>query len=381
MPLPLESQKQVSVAFAHLKKCSIRKGIGKESCPGEAVSSGLIMKKIDVENAIGKVLAHDVTRIVPGKFKGVGFKKGHIIQGKDIAELKKIGKNHLYVLELSPDMIHEDDAALRICEAVCGESVAWTDPVEGKSNIVCKTDGLLKIDASALMRINSMGEIIISTLKSNTPCRKDQIVAATRIIPLATRRDKIERLEAIVEREQPVIKVLPFKPMRVGAVVTGTEVHNGIIHDAFDEFVKPVIIRHGSTVVNKIIVPDDPHAISGAINQLAASKCELIVTTGGLSVDPDDVTREGILQTGAKLVSYGAPILPGAMFLYALYNNIPIIGLPACVYYYRATVFDLVLPRILAGETITREDIVAMGHGGLCLNCKQCRYPVCPFGK
>jgi len=339
------------------------------------------MKKIKVENAVGTVLAHDVTRIIPGKFKGVGFKKGHIVQENDVAELKKIGKNHLYVLELSSDIIHEDDAAVRICAAICGELVEWTDPVEGKSNIVCQADGLLKVDAAALARINDLEDIIVATLKNNTPCKEGQIVAATRIIPLTTAQEKIEKLEAISGSTQPVVQVLPFRHLKVGAVVTGTEVYKGTIHDAFDEFVRIIIVSYGSEVTRKIIVPDDPDAIADAVRQLVASGCDLVVTTGGLSVDPDDVTKEGILQTGAQLVAYGAPILPGAMFLYALLGAIPIIGLPACVYYHRTTVFNLLLPRILAGETITRADITAMGHGGLCLNCEECRYPVCPFGK
>lgn len=330
---------------------------------------------------MGTVLAHDVTRIVPGEFKGVAYKKGHIVQADDVAELKKIGKNHLYVLKLSPDTLHEDDAAVKICAAICGEHIEWTEPVEGKSNMCCLTDGLLKVDAAALLHINSIEDIIVSTLKNNTPCTKSQTVAATRIIPLTTRSENIERLEAVAGAGQPVLKVLPFQTWKVGAVVTGTEVYKGVIHDAFDEFVEPTIVRYGSTVTHKLVVPDDTQAVAGAIRQLAAAGCDLIITTGGLSVDPDDVTREGVLATGARLVAYGAPVLPGAMFLYALYDDVPIVGLPACVYYHRVTVFNLLLPRVLAGEAITRADIVAMGHGGLCLNCERCRYPVCPFGK
>jgi len=339
------------------------------------------VKKIKVEKAVGSVLAHDVTRIIPGEFKGVAFKKGHVVGTQDIAELKKIGKNHLYVLALAPDKLHEDDAAVRICAAICGEPVAWSQPVEGKSSMRALTDGLLKVDADALMRINSLDDIIVSTLKNNTPCVKDQIVAATRIIPLTTLLARIERLEAIAGASQPILNVLPFQPCKVGAVVTGTEVYQGVIHDGFDEFVKPTIIRYGSAVVAKKIVPDDTRAVADAIRHLARRGCNLIVTTGGLSVDPDDVTKAGVLETGAQLVAYGAPVLPGAMFLYALYDGIPIIGLPACVYYHQVTIFNLLLPRILAGEQLSRADIVAMGHGGLCLACETCRYPVCPFGK
>ncbi len=339
------------------------------------------MKKIKVENAVGTVLAHDVTRIIPGKFKGVAFKKGHIVQAKDIDALKKIGKRHLYALDLSPAWLHEDDAAVRICTAICGDHITGTPPVEGKSNMICQTDGLLKVAAAALMRLNSLEDIIVSTLKTNTTCKKGQIVAATRIIPLTTRCTQIERLETIAAAGEPVLKVLPFRPLKVGAVVTGTEVYQGVIHDAFDEFVKPTVVRYGSEVIHKLIVPDDTQAIAGAIRQLTAGGCDLIVTTGGLSVDPDDVTKAGILETGAQLVAYGAPVLPGAMFLYARYEGIPILGLPACVYYHRATVFNLLLPRVLAGEVLARADIIAMGHGGLCLNCEQCQFPVCPFGK
>jgi len=339
------------------------------------------MKKIKVEKAVGSVLAHDVTRIVPGEFKGVAFKKGHIVRARDIAELKQIGKNHLYVFELTPDKLHEDDAAVRICAAICGEQIAWTQPVEGKSSMRSKTAGLLKVDADALLRINSLDDIIVSTLKNNTPCARDQIVAATRIIPLTTQLARIERLETIAGASQPILKVLPFRHCQVGAVVTGTEVYQGVIHDGFDEFVKPTITRYGSEVVDKQIVPDDTRAIAGAIEHLAQRGCDLIVTTGGLSVDPDDVTKAGILETGAQLLAYGAPVLPGAMFLYALYGDIPILGLPACVYYHQVTIFNLLLPRILAGEALSSTDIVSMGHGGLCQDCAECRYPVCPFGK
>jgi len=339
------------------------------------------MKKIKVEKAVGSVLAHDVTRIIPGEFKGVAFKKGHIVRAQDIAELKKIGKNHLYVLELAADTLHEDDAAVRICAALCGEQITCSQPVEGKSSMRSMTNGLLKVDSDTLMRINSLDDIIVSTLKNNTPCVKDQIVAATRIIPLTTLLTRIERLEAVAGAARPVLKVLPFQPFKIGAVVTGTEVYQGVIHDGFDEFVKPTITRYGSAVVDKKIVPDDAQAVAGAIGYLAKRGCDLIVTTGGLSVDPDDVTKTGIMATGAQLVAYGAPVLPGAMFLYALYDGIPILGLPACVYYHQVTIFNLLLPRILAGEALSSADIVAMGHGGLCLDCAKCRYPVCPFGK
>jgi len=339
------------------------------------------MKKVRVEKAVGMVLAHDLTRIVPGKFKGVGFKKGHVIRKEDLPELYKIGKHHLYVLELSSKRLHENDAARRIARAICGTALSKTDPVEGKINIVCQKSGLLKIDVRRLLRINKMNDIIVSTLKTNFPCPKGQIVAATRIIPLTIARGKIEQLEQLAAQGDPVIQLLPFCPLKVGVVVTGTELYEGLIQDGFDSQVKGILDHYGTKVVRKILAPDDPDAIADALRTLDKLGCDLLITTGGLSVDPDDVTKKGIQQTGAKLVAYGSPVLPGAMFLYARLRDTPILGLPACVYYHNTTIFNLILPRVLAGEDITKNDLAALGHGGLCLNCDICRFPVCPFGK
>jgi len=341
--------------------------------------SGYI-KKIKIDDAVGTVLAHDMTRIVPGQSKGPGFKKGHIVKAEDIDELLRIGKRHLYVLELPADRLHEDEAALRIASAISGEGLRWTQPSEGKSNIISPHAGLVKIERSGLQEINSLDDIIVSTSRTNFPCKAEQIVAATRIIPLTITRDKIEQLERITRHNRPIIQVKPFRPLRVGGVVTGSEIHEGLIKDGFDEFVGKKLLGYGCELVKKIIVPDEPTAIADAIRALASLNCELILTTGGLSVDPDDVTRQGIRDAGAAIEFYGSPVLPGAMFLYAHLGAIPILGLPACVYYHPTTMFDLILPRILADDPVTKTDIVAMGHGGLCLQCKVCRFPVCPFG-
>ncbi len=339
------------------------------------------MRKIGIEKAVGMVLAHDITRIIPGKFKGVGFKKGHIVQEQDIPDLLQLGKRSLYVLDLTEKQLHEDDAAMRIAESVCGRELRWSKPSEGKSNIISQAGGLLKIHTKGLLKINKLGNIIISTLKNNFPVKKNQTVAATRIIPLVISRKKIETLEAIAARNNPIIEVLPYKSLKVGAVVTGSELYQGLVKDAFDKYVGNKVSSFGSSVIEKIVVPDEPESITGAINKLKNIGCDLILTTGGLSVDPDDVTKKGIKKAGARIIFYGSPILPGAMFLYALMDNIPILGLPACVFYHSSTVFDLLLPRVLAGDEITKDGIAAMGQGGLCLNCQECRYPVCPFGK
>jgi molybdenum cofactor synthesis domain-containing protein len=339
------------------------------------------MKKIKVENAVGTVLVHDITRIIPGKFKGVGFKKGHIVKEEDLPELLKLGKKHLYVLNLSANQLHEDDAALRIARAICGKQLRWTDPAEGKSNIISVTDGIVKVDRTALLKINKLGKIIVSTLKNNFPVQKDQIVAATRIIPLTIDVKKIERLENIGQKQHPVIHIMPYRQLKVGAVVTGSEIYDGIIKDEFDKYVGKKVSAYGSRIIKKILVPDKVEAIAKAVAELMDLGCDLILTTGGLSVDPDDVTRQGVKKIGAEVVAYGAPVLPGAMFLYARLEGTPILGLPACVYYHESTIFDLIFPRVLAGDAIIKNEIAAMGHGGLCLNCDRCQFPVCPFGK
>ncbi|MBA3036248.1 MAG: molybdopterin-binding protein [Desulfobacterium sp.] len=339
------------------------------------------MKKVRVEDAVGMVLPHDMTRIVPGKFKGVAFKKGHVVREEDIPELLKLGKQTIYVLNLSNTFIHEDDGALRIAASICGDGIRWTGPSEGKSGIICKADGLLKINTNGLLKINKLENIIVSTIKTNFPCKKDQVVGGTRIIPLIVSRTKIERVEAIARKYKPIISLLPYRKLKVGAVVTGSELYKGLIKDEFDKYVGSKVSDFGSKVVKKILVPDDPKMIADAINELVDFGCELILTTGGLSVDPDDVTKQGVKKAGGKIVVYGSPILPGAMFLHAVVRGIPILGLPACVYYNSTTIFDLVFPRALAGDKITKEGIAQMGHGGFCLNCKKCQYPVCPFGK
>ncbi len=257
----------------------------------------------------------------------------------------------------------------------------WTGLREGKINIISKVDGLLKVDTPNLLKVNKLDSIVLATLKNNFPCKKGQIVASTRIIPLVIPAKKIEQLEKLTFQTESILQVKQFKKMKVGAVITGSEIYNGLITDDFDPTIGRKIEDSGCDVVKKIIVSDDIESISKAVLELKDFGCELIVTTGGLSVDPDDVTRQGVARAGAEISFYGTPVLPGAMFMYALLGNIPVLGLPTCVFYSKQTVFDLLLPRILVGEKIYEEDIVQMGHGGLCMDCEVCHFPVCSFGR
>ena len=340
------------------------------------------MQKIKVENAIGTVLSHDITRIKRGEFKGPAYKKGHIIREEDIAELRSLGKNYLYVMELGADQLHEDDAARRIAPAISGQGLAFSEPTEGKINISAEYAGLFKVNVDALLTVNRMEKIIVATLKNNFPCEKGRIVAGTRIIPLTIAKERIDALEALTETiEEPILAVKAYRPLKVGAVVTGSEVYKGLITDDFGPSIGKKLLDAGCTLLKKILVPDNEKKIAEAILELQSLGCELIITTGGLSVDPDDLTRSGVLATGAKSIFYGSPVLPGAMLMVSYLGEIPIISLPACVFYFKRTVFDLIFPRFLAGESVTGDEIAAMGHGGLCMNCEVCHYPVCSFGR
>ncbi len=340
------------------------------------------MKKLPIEEAIGKPLANDMTQIIPGKVKGPAFKRGHILREEDIPRLKDMGKAHVYVLDPDKGYIHEDDAAIALSNAYGGEEFERVGPSEGRINLKAKFRGLLKINLDLLTFINASGEIICSTIHQHTVCDEGVIVAATRIIPVAMDEEEFKRVLGRVKTEGPLLRLLPFVRKRVGVVVTGEEVFSGRIPDSSKKILSPKIEALGGRIVAHAVCPDDAEVIGETITRMVrGAACDLIITTGGLSVDPDDVTLEGIEKSGARVVSYGSPILPGAMFACAYLGKVPILGVPAAVFYFKATVLDIFLPRAMADDPITRDDVVALGHGGLCLNCKVCTYPVCPFGK
>lgn len=339
------------------------------------------MKLISVYEAEGMVISHDITQIVPGKTKGRAFKKGHIVRKEDIPRLLDIGKEHLYVWNMDEKSLHENDAAFQFAQAVAGSGIDLSEAAEGKVELIAAQTGLLKVDVQAVERINDIDQLALVTLHSNQIVMAGKKVAGCKIIPLVIDADKIKKVEELAKCFRPVMQVKELNPWKVGIVTTGSEVYHGRIADQFG----PVIMRKfselGSQVIRQIIVNDDVAMIAGAIQDLIAEGAEMIVTTGGMSVDPDDVTPSGIKAAGGDLVIYGAPTLPGSMFMLAYLNSVPVLGLPGCVMYHKNTIFDLVVPRILAGETLTSKDIVRLGYGGLCSDCDECHYPNCSFGK
>jgi len=341
-----------------------------------------MFKTVPVEDAIGMVLPHDVTEIIKDEKKGVAFKKGHIIKREDIEYLKRLGKDNIYVLTLTDDMIHENEAATILAKMLTGRGVAYTEqPVEGKIAVKAAINGLLSINKESLFQFNMLGEVMCATLHDNTPVKKGETVAATRLIPLVTSRELIQKAENAALSGNPVVEVIELVPKRVGLVITGSEVFHGRIEDRFEQVLRQKLERLGSEIISVRIAPDDITIIADEITASIEQGADLIVTSGGMSVDPDDVTREGIIKAGATNVVYGTPVLPGAMFLVGEIGKVPVLGLPACGMFHKITVFDLVLPRILTGQKIGRTELAELGHGGLCRNCKTCDYPVCNFGK
>jgi molybdenum cofactor synthesis domain-containing protein len=336
---------------------------------------------ISVEQAVGRVLYHDITRIAPGEFKGRAFKKGHHITPDDVPKLKELGKDRVYVLNLSDGYLHENEAAERIARAIAGPHVTFTEPDQGKVELKAMEKGLLKIDAALLQQLNELPDITIATLHTNQQANAGKTVAGTRIIPLFTAEENILRLEELCRNNPPLVSLKPFQALRIGVITTGNEIFYGRIPDGFGPVIKDKFEALGSTVFRQIVAPDQVSAIVDAINALLEENAEMIVLTGGMSVDPDDLTPASIRASGARVISYGAPTYPGAMFMLAELNGVPILGLPGCAMYHKATIVELVVPRLLAGEEVTREDIIAFGHGGLCVGCAKCHYPDCGFGK
>ena len=339
------------------------------------------MKLIPVQEAVGHVLCHDLTRIVRGEFKGPQFRKGHVVTEEDIPMLLSMGKEHLYVWEMEPGMLHENDGAEALCALCFGENMARSEVKEGKIEITATCDGLFRVDTARLTAVNMIEELMIATRHSNTPVKAGDKLCGTRVIPLVIREEKLQAAREAAG-DKPLLEVLPYRRKTVGVVTTGSEVFHGRIQDTFTPVIVDKLRAYGMEMTVHELSDDGMDNIVAAIEKVRKAGVDLVLCTGGMSVDPDDNTPGAIKTSGAKIVTYGAPVLPGAMFLLGYYDDgTPVMGLPGCVMYAGTTIFDLILPRVAADVPVTRAEIAAMGNGGLCLGCKECRYPICPFGK
>lgn len=346
------------------------------------------MKQIKTEEAVGMVLCHDITQIIKGVTKDAVFRKGHVVTPEDIPVLLSVGKEWLYVWEKEEGMLHENDAAEILCAMCLGEHMERSQAKEGKIEITATQDGLLKVKREALKAVNGFGQMMIATRHGDFPVHKGDKLAGTRIIPLVIEEDKMERARNMAKEltgGRPLLELKPFLPKKVGIVTTGNEVYSGRIKDTFTPVVVEKLKEYGGEVVSHVTWNDDNRKVTASILEMIEQGADVVVCTGGMSVDPDDKTPLAIRNTGAKIVSYGAPVLPGAMFLLAYYEKegrkAVIMGLPGCVMYAKRTIFDLILPRVMADDQVTGEELAALGEGGLCLNCPDCTFPNCGFGK
>ena len=339
------------------------------------------MKIVKTEDAVGHVLCHDITQIVKGVTKDAVFRKGHIVTKEDIPVLLSVGKDNLYVWEKEEGMLHENEAAQILYELCENTYMSPSEVKEGKIEVIAEIDGLLKVDNEKLKVINSFGEMMIASRHGNFAVKKGDKIAGTRIIPLIIEEEKMRRAKEAVNGGG-IFQLLPFLPKKVGIVTTGNEVFYGRIEDTFTPVIVDKLKEFNVEIIGHEVCNDSPEVIEKAIRGLLEKGANMIICTGGMSVDPDDKTPLAIKNVTGNVVTYGAPVLPGAMFLLAYYENkIPVMGLPGCVMYAKRTIFDLVLPRIMAGEILTKEDFSVLGQGGLCLSCDVCTFPNCGFGK
>lgn len=340
------------------------------------------MRLMKTEDAVGQVICHDITQIIKDVTKDAVFRKGHIIKEEDIPVLLSVGKDHIYVWENDETMMHENDAAEVLCAICKGENMSRGKVKEGKIELAAECDGVLRIDREKLMAVNSFGQMMIATRHGDFPVKKGDKLAGTRIIPLVIEKEKMERVKA-VSGDKPIMRVEPYIYRKAGIVSTGNEVFYGRIKDEFTPVVKDKLEEYGAEVAGIRMSDDNNENIEKCIKAFIDEGCDIVVCTGGMSVDPDDRTPLAIRNVCGSAVTYGAPVLPGAMFMLAYYgeNNIPVMGLPGCVMYARRTIFDIVLPRIMTGEILEKKDFDRLGEGGLCLNCKVCTFPNCGFGK
>ena len=339
------------------------------------------MKLIPTREAVGHVLCHDMTQIIKGSYKDARFRKGHVVKEEDIPVLLSMGKENLYVWEMVPGMVHENDAAERL-RAICqGEHMTPSAVKEGKIELKADCDGLFLVDVDRLDRINLLDDIMIATRHSGTAVKAGDKLCGTRVIPLVIEEEKLLAAEEI-GGDKPLLQVLPYQLKTAGVITTGSEVYKGLIEDTFTPVIVEKLQTYGITMTEHAVVSDDKDMTARAIAEMREKKVDLILCTGGMSVDPDDNTPGAIKDSGARIVTYGAPVLPGAMFLLGYYDDgTPVMGLPGCVMYAGATVFDLVLPKVAAGVPVSKAEIARMGNGGLCLGCPSCHYPLCSFGK
>ncbi len=337
------------------------------------------MKKIPVEKAVGMTLCHDITAMHEG-FKGAAYKRGHIIKDEDVEKLLDIGKKSVFVFEEIEGEIHEDDAALRMAAMCDLENCHFTGPSEGKMLAFADCEGLFRVNTQLLQKINSIGDITICSIPDNYPVKVGARLASMRIVPLVTDEKQLEEAESLCKADR-LFSLSPYKFKKVGIIITGSEIYSGRIKDRFEPVVRAKMEKFPSEIVGLYICDDDLTMIKAKANELLSAGADFLIFTGGMSVDPDDLTPTAIKELGAEIISYGMPAQPGNMTLVAYLGDIPVLGVPGAAVNLPTTMFDVLLPRIFAEERLTKQDLINMGDGGLCQMCEVCHFPNCTFGR
>jgi len=337
------------------------------------------MKKIRVEDAVGLTLCHDITAMRDG-FKGAAFNRGHVIKPEDIPDLLDLGKRTIFVWEENAGEIHEEDAARRMAAMAPVSGAHYTAPSEGKVLLIADIRGMFRVDTDLLKQINSIGDITISTLPDHYPVEIGARLASMRIVPLVTKEEQIIRAETMCAGKK-LLDIRPYQNRKVGVIITGSEVYSGRIKDKFEPVVRAKLAQYPSEILGVTICDDNMEMICGAADKYLGQGADFLIFTGGMSVDPDDLTPGAISRIGAKIISHGVPSQPGNMTLVAYAGDTAILGIPGAAISLPTTMFDVLLPQIFAGDKFTKEQLVALGDGGLCQLCKSCHFPNCTFGR
>ena len=339
------------------------------------------MKLMKTEDAVGQVLCHDITQIIKGVTKDAVFRKGHVIRPEDVPVLLSVGKDTIYIWENDETTLHENDAAYILRDICLNENMSASEPKEGKIELTADCDGLFLVDVERLRAVNALGDMMIASRSSGFMVKKGDKLCGTRVIPLVIKKERMEEARRAAG-DAPIMRLIPVRPRKYGVVTTGNEVFYGRIQDTFTPVIEAKLRFFGCEMTEHVILNDDHEKITAAVLDMLGKGCEMVFCSGGMSVDPDDKTPLAIKNTGANIVSYGAPVLPGAMFLVSyMPDGRPVCGLPGCVMYAKRTIFDLVLPYLVTDTPVTKEWLAGLGNGGLCLSCPVCHFPNCGFGK
>lgn len=337
------------------------------------------MKKVKVEDAVGMTLCHDITAMRDG-FKGAEFKRGHVIEEADIPRLLDIGKRTIFVWEEHAGEIHEDDAALRMAKMTAMDGARQSGPSEGKILFFAERDGLFRVNTALQREINSIGDITISSMPDHYPVKEGARIASMRIVPLVTQEEQIIRAEKLCA-EKKFFSLRPYQQKKVGVIITGSEVYSGRIKDKFEPVVREKLKQYPSEIVGITICDDDLDMICGAAKKHLENGADILIFTGGMSVDPDDLTPTAIRSLGAEIITHGVPAQPGNMTLVAYLGDVAILGVPGAAISLPTTIFDVLLPQVFTGDKLTKEELVNLGDGGLCQQCGSCHWPNCTFGR